>query len=219
MFCPLCKAEYREGFDQCNDCGLPLGSEHEARATETALLYRGFDEASARAIADELMEAGIHFRLAGEPRPLQGLADIFAYTRNTRLLEVRILATDMGKALQRGIPPVPETAPGPFEFTVRGWNRKRFLQIGGGLMIASIILMPWANASWLARETANDPGGIRLLAHYFLFGAGFLARLGSIAFLLMAWTFRLDKIGRVALLFLMWSTFLLVYALDLSTLR
>ena len=24
MFCPECRAEYREGFTECSDCGLPL---------------------------------------------------------------------------------------------------------------------------------------------------------------------------------------------------
>ena len=27
MFCPKCKAEYREGFYVCSDCGLPLVAE------------------------------------------------------------------------------------------------------------------------------------------------------------------------------------------------
>ena len=24
MFCPECRAEYREGFTECSDCGIPL---------------------------------------------------------------------------------------------------------------------------------------------------------------------------------------------------
>lgn len=27
MFCPNCKAEYREGFDTCSDCNIPLVTE------------------------------------------------------------------------------------------------------------------------------------------------------------------------------------------------
>ena len=27
MFCPLCKAEYREGFDTCADCSVSLVAE------------------------------------------------------------------------------------------------------------------------------------------------------------------------------------------------
>ncbi len=27
MFCPECRTEYREGFDTCTDCGIPLVSE------------------------------------------------------------------------------------------------------------------------------------------------------------------------------------------------
>ena len=27
MFCPQCRVEYREGFTQCSDCGVPLVAE------------------------------------------------------------------------------------------------------------------------------------------------------------------------------------------------
>jgi hypothetical protein len=35
MFCPRCRAEYREGFATCSDCNLPLVSELELLADET----------------------------------------------------------------------------------------------------------------------------------------------------------------------------------------
>ena len=32
MFCPNCKAEYREGFEVCNDCNVQLVHELQAEA-------------------------------------------------------------------------------------------------------------------------------------------------------------------------------------------
>ena len=38
MFCPLCVAEFREGFTQCSDCRVPLvPSQNEANAARVRL--------------------------------------------------------------------------------------------------------------------------------------------------------------------------------------
>jgi len=36
MFCPRCGADYREGFDTCSDCGVPLVSEKDFRRLQEA---------------------------------------------------------------------------------------------------------------------------------------------------------------------------------------
>jgi hypothetical protein len=44
MFCPLCKAEYRDGFSRCNDCETNLvASKSEAESTAVKVIYRGPD--------------------------------------------------------------------------------------------------------------------------------------------------------------------------------
>jgi hypothetical protein len=35
MFCPKCKAEYREGFDRCADCNIPLVEKLPEKKAET----------------------------------------------------------------------------------------------------------------------------------------------------------------------------------------
>ena len=42
MYCPLCKAEYREGFALCSDCRIDLVSTRaEAEAAKVMLLWQG----------------------------------------------------------------------------------------------------------------------------------------------------------------------------------
>ena len=72
MFCPLCKAEYREGIYRCEDCNvllvsaLPQDEEQEAssgKAEEASpvLLWRGENPVVYTAILNALGEAGIEF--------------------------------------------------------------------------------------------------------------------------------------------------------------
>lgn len=37
MFCPLCKTEYREGFDICADCSVPLVAELPQKENQTEI--------------------------------------------------------------------------------------------------------------------------------------------------------------------------------------
>jgi len=40
MYCPLCKAEYRTGFDRCSDCLVGLvPTLEQAKATPVVLLW------------------------------------------------------------------------------------------------------------------------------------------------------------------------------------
>src|SRR5215470_8985714 len=42
MFCPLCKAEFRDGFTQCSDCHLPLvATKQEADQQLVTPVWRG----------------------------------------------------------------------------------------------------------------------------------------------------------------------------------
>jgi len=70
MFCPLCQAEYREGFTECADCGvalvesLPTAEEHAAddqASLPAVTLWHGHDPVLFSRITHELMEAEIPF--------------------------------------------------------------------------------------------------------------------------------------------------------------
>jgi hypothetical protein len=63
MFCPLCKAEYRQGFSTCSDCHLPLvATQEEAAVVEVDRLWTGDDRKKFESILDALLDAGIPFR-------------------------------------------------------------------------------------------------------------------------------------------------------------
>jgi hypothetical protein len=63
MFCPLCKAEYRQGFSTCSDCHIPLvTTQAEAAAVEVDRLWTGDDRKKFESILDALLDAGIPFR-------------------------------------------------------------------------------------------------------------------------------------------------------------
>ncbi|MCP4657896.1 MAG: DUF2007 domain-containing protein [bacterium] len=75
MFCPQCGAEFREGFDRCADCDVPLVSEpppeppepsHEAPEYETVLAT---SEMAAIPVVKSLLDsAGIPYTTQGESR-------------------------------------------------------------------------------------------------------------------------------------------------------
>ena len=63
MFCPLCKAEYRQGFSTCSDCHIPLvTTQEEATAVEVDRLWIGDDRRKFERILDGLSDACIPFR-------------------------------------------------------------------------------------------------------------------------------------------------------------
>jgi len=84
MFCPVCQAEYREGFTRCTDCDIPLvesiaGDQPKAEMQGLALAWRGSDPTAFSAALAALKDAGIssyeisdHDQLAWElaaPKP------------------------------------------------------------------------------------------------------------------------------------------------------
>ena len=84
MFCPRCKAEYRDGFTECSDCGVPLvrtladasasGGAPDSRES-VELLWSGIESAASTAIAEALDAAKISFHATSrEVGPLPGLS-------------------------------------------------------------------------------------------------------------------------------------------------
>ena len=108
MYCPLCKAEYRDGFDKCSDCQVALVSaSEEAEAAPVVLLWRGTSQATFSKIADALQEANIpsHARsgaYADEQRKsfLDYIPIISRYKRvyDQMTWEISVLNSDYAKA-------------------------------------------------------------------------------------------------------------------------
>ena len=69
MFCPVCKAEYREGFYRCSDCDVPLVSSlpqaplavASSEEEELVLLWQGGDPVVYTTLVSALREAQIPF--------------------------------------------------------------------------------------------------------------------------------------------------------------
>lgn len=73
MFCPKCGAEYREGFTQCSDCGIPLVWEEpdeveadKADYVEYTEVLRTFSLADVAIIRSLLEDAGIDYFIKDE---------------------------------------------------------------------------------------------------------------------------------------------------------
>ena len=60
MYCPLCKAEYRVGFDCCSDCLIGLVyTREEAETSAVTLLWKGVRQSTFDDIVDALRDANV----------------------------------------------------------------------------------------------------------------------------------------------------------------
>jgi hypothetical protein len=83
MFCPQCKAEYRQGFTRCADCDVELvyasphdseqqaaderGGEFAGEDRDRKLIWKGNDESECVALCRLLMKADIPYKVAQVP--------------------------------------------------------------------------------------------------------------------------------------------------------
>ncbi len=74
MFCPLCKAEYREGFTTCADCSVPLVAEIP-REEEPQLVevFQTLDQSEILIIKSVLEEEGIPYHFSGDFFRMSGI--------------------------------------------------------------------------------------------------------------------------------------------------
>ena len=65
MFCPLCRAEYRDGFAECSDCHLGLVTSEEEAKSLSVRLWKGDSERVQNRILEALLSEGIpsHYRI------------------------------------------------------------------------------------------------------------------------------------------------------------
>lgn len=105
MYCPLCKAEYRDGFDRCSDCLAGLVTREEAGAANALLLWKGTNVAKFDDIVSALRDAGIpNYSRSGakseDYKPFFEIPYISAMIRMKRQMswEVSVLESDYAKA-------------------------------------------------------------------------------------------------------------------------
>ena len=104
MFCPLCKAEYRQGVFTCSDCHIQLvATEAEAGAVEVDRLWTGDKRKQFEGIMEALLDAGIPFRskesLKSQAWPWISIL-LFRFVRPRSIFEysIDILHSDRDKA-------------------------------------------------------------------------------------------------------------------------
>ena len=68
MICPQCKAEYREGFDTCSDCSVPLVSVLSLTGDHGELVevFQTLDQSEVLIIKSVLDEEGITYHFSGD---------------------------------------------------------------------------------------------------------------------------------------------------------
>jgi hypothetical protein len=106
MFCPLCKAEFRDGFTQCSDCHIALvGSKQEADRQAVTRVWKGGNKSEFESVLAALQQAEIPLKfrehLNARPAVRSGLLySLFArpnHTHDTEF-EVEVLGSDAERA-------------------------------------------------------------------------------------------------------------------------
>ena len=104
MYCPLCKAEYRQGFTTCSDCQIALvATQQEADSVAVDRLWTGDNRKKMEKILDGLMDAEIPFRsretLKSQPWPwLSMLLFRFMKPRPTFEFHIDVMNKDSAKS-------------------------------------------------------------------------------------------------------------------------
>src|SRR5215469_15519974 len=111
MFCPVCRAEYRQGFTRCADCDVDLvysldqtaqGRPPQAHEGRLVQLWAGDDLPFHAALLEELESAGIPFfdRPAGDYSGAHRGVPEWMVPRPAFGFEVEVLSSDLGRAQQ-----------------------------------------------------------------------------------------------------------------------
>jgi hypothetical protein len=104
MFCPLCKAEYRQDFASCSDCKIPLVASQAKAASAAESIWKGDDRRKCNRILDAFNASGIPFHskelLKKQSWPwISILLFRFMTPRPTSEFEVWLLRDDLDRAV------------------------------------------------------------------------------------------------------------------------
>ena len=101
MVCPLCKAEFRDDFTQCNDCKLGLLDRALAERTPVVRIWTGWNQRKGDGFASELTDKGIPCRVVVDVRwPPFTLWNLLRGYRQEFVVELFVLASDAARAGQ-----------------------------------------------------------------------------------------------------------------------
>ena len=96
MYCPQCKAEYRQGFTRCADCDMDLvdtlPQEHENAGQANRIIWMGDNQETCVALCVQLKDAGIRYQVT------EGMKSRNARMTVTWKYELAVPAEDEKKA-------------------------------------------------------------------------------------------------------------------------
>lgn len=104
MFCPLCKAEFRDGFTRCSDCHIPLvATKQEADQQTVALVWRGGSKHEFESVLTALQTAEIPLLFRERPNVREAVRSTFLniarpHVSHDTEFEVRVLGSDEERA-------------------------------------------------------------------------------------------------------------------------
>ena len=101
MFCPLCQAEYRDGFIECSDCHLHLVPSREQAASLAVRLWKGDRRHTLSQVISAMNQQGICYHLnefANVGPRLTILGIPVTPRKSTFEYEVWVLRSDFGRA-------------------------------------------------------------------------------------------------------------------------
>jgi len=97
VFCPKCKAEYREGFTECYDCQVPLvpelPPEQEREYIDFETVFATGNQAIIAVAKSILDYAGIQYLVLGE-----GLRVVYGINPAVWPYEIRVVKDDVEEA-------------------------------------------------------------------------------------------------------------------------
>jgi len=107
LYCPQCKAEYRPGFYECADCGVPLVYElpserpltlEEEEAASPVEVFSTYSQADVMLVKAFLDAEGVPYHLQGELYSGSGiyLTPVILYVARSEADRVREMLTDHG---------------------------------------------------------------------------------------------------------------------------
>jgi hypothetical protein len=99
MFCPLCRAEYRDGFSSCGDCHIPLVATLAEAQAKSTKLWKGEDSRRLDELLSALDAADIPRYYKEELSPVPRIK-IFrpAPVRPVTTFELWVLNADLARA-------------------------------------------------------------------------------------------------------------------------
>jgi len=103
MFCPLCKAEFRDGFAECSDCHVPLVTTLREARSASALLWKGMFQTTldrVLAVLDEQEIASCFKEIVNAKPSITIMGVPITPVRSTLEYEVWVFRTDLVRAKQ-----------------------------------------------------------------------------------------------------------------------